>query len=78
MFDLWVRKEATHSNILAWRIPGPGGLQSIVLQRVDTTELLTRMSNQILYGKKIYLHGSFLIDWIEYLKKIRVKSRQFS
>ena len=28
---------ATHSSILAWRIPGteePGGLQSVVLQRV--------------------------------------------
>ena len=72
---------AAHSNILAWRIPGaeePGRLQSMVLQRVNTTELLTCISNQILYGKKIYLHGSFLIDWIEYLKKIRVKSRWFS
>ena len=33
-----LKKEmATHSNILAWRIPGteePGGLQSIGLQRV--------------------------------------------
>ena len=29
---------ATHSNILAWRIPGteePGGLQSMGLQRVE-------------------------------------------
>ena len=67
---------ATHSNIVAWRIPGteePGGLQSMVLQRVDTTELLTHISNQILYGKKIYLHGSFLIDWIEYLRKYKNK-----
>ena len=32
---------ATHSNILAWRIPWteePGELQSMGLQRVDTTE----------------------------------------
>ena len=32
---------ATHSSNLAWRIPRteePGGLQSIGLQRVDTTE----------------------------------------
>ena len=31
------KEMATHSNILAWRIPGteePGGLQSIGLQRV--------------------------------------------
>ena len=31
----------THSSIFAWRIPqteGPGGLQSMGLHRVDTTE----------------------------------------
>ena len=42
-FDPWVREDllekdtATHSSILAWRIPwteDPGGLQSIWLQRV--------------------------------------------
>ena len=35
---------ATHSCILAWRIPEteePGGLQSMGLQRSDTTEQLT-------------------------------------
>ena len=35
---------ATHSGILAWRIPWteePGGLQSMELQEVGTTELLT-------------------------------------
>ena len=42
VFNLWVRKipwkRATHSSILAWRIPyteEPGGLQSIGLQRVN-------------------------------------------
>ena len=33
---------ATHSSILAWRIPWmeePGGLQSIRLQELDTTEV---------------------------------------
>ena len=32
---------ATHSSIFAWKIPwteGPGGLQSMRLQRVGTTE----------------------------------------
>ena len=32
---------ATHSNVLAWRIPGtgePGGLPSVGSHRVDTTE----------------------------------------
>ena len=34
---------ATHSNILAWKIPGtvePGGLQAMGSQRVDTAEQL--------------------------------------
>ena len=33
---------ATHSSILAWRIPGtgePGGLQSMGLQELDTAEV---------------------------------------
>jgi len=49
--EMWVRslgqedppekKMATHSSILAWRIPWteePGGLQSLGLQESDTTE----------------------------------------
>ena len=35
------KRMATHSNILAWRIPWreePGGLQSMGSHRVDTTE----------------------------------------
>ena len=41
--DTLEKKLATHSSILAWRIPWteePGGLQSLGSQR-DTTELLT-------------------------------------
>ena len=47
MWETWVRSlgwedplekgKATHSSILAWRIPwteGPGGLQSMGLQRI--------------------------------------------
>ena len=36
---------ATHSSILAWRIPGteePGGLQFMGSQELDTTEGLNR------------------------------------
>ena len=36
--DPWEREMATHSNILAWRIPWteePGGLQSMGSQRVS-------------------------------------------
>ena len=37
------KEMATHSSVLAWRIPGmgePGGLQSMGLRRADTTEQL--------------------------------------
>ena len=36
-FYAWEKERATHSNILAWRIPGmgePGGLPSMGLHRV--------------------------------------------
>ena len=38
--DALVKEDATHSSILAWRIPGPeapGGLQSMGLQESDMT-----------------------------------------
>ena len=38
------KEMATHSSILAWRIPGtekPGGLQSVGLQESDTAKGLT-------------------------------------
>ena len=41
---LWRRKVATHSSILAWKIPWteePGRLQAMWSQRVDTTEQLS-------------------------------------
>ena len=47
-FEVWVREDpleegvATHSNILAWRIPWteePGGLQSVGHKDSDTTEV---------------------------------------
>ena len=40
-FHALEKEMATHSSILAWRIPGteePGGLQSLGLQESDTTE----------------------------------------
>ena len=40
---------ATHSNILAWRIPRkekPGGLQSMGHKESDTTERLTQRKQQ--------------------------------
>ena len=42
MILIMLEKEmATHSSVLAWRIPGteePGGLPSLGSHRVDTTE----------------------------------------
>ena len=48
-FSLWVgedpleKEKATHSSILAWKIPwteGPGGLQSTGSQRMGQVEIL--------------------------------------
>ena len=50
--DLLEKEMATHSSILAWEIPWtekPGGLQSMGLQRVNTTEQLT-LSLLLLYS----------------------------
>ena len=41
-FHALEKEMATHSSVLAWRIPGtgePGGLPSMGLHRVDTTEV---------------------------------------
>ena len=41
-FHALEKETATHSGVLAWRIPGtgePGGLPSMGLHRVDTTEV---------------------------------------
>ena len=41
--DALVKEDATHSSILAWRIPGPeapGGLQSMGLQESDIIQQL--------------------------------------
>ena len=42
--DPWEKVLATHSSILAWRIPWteePGGLQSMGHKEIDMTERLT-------------------------------------
>ena len=62
MQETWVRSlgwevppeegVATHSSILAWRIPmtkEPGGLQSMGSQRVDMTELLSTCTHQCVF-----------------------------
>ena len=48
-------KMATHSNILAWRIPWteePGGLQSMGCKELDTTERLTHTGSNVLCARK--------------------------
>ena len=45
--DTLEKEMATHSNILAWRIPcteDPGGLQSMGSQELDMTEQLSRQA----------------------------------
>ena len=44
---------ATHSSVLAWRIPGteePGGLQSMGSQELDTAERLNHHERSTLNG----------------------------
>ena len=52
---------ATHSNILAWRIPWteePGGLQLMGSQRSDTTERpSTQSSYQLVFSCNSLLRG---------------------
>ena len=46
------KKMATHSSILAWRIPWteePGGLQSMGSQESDMTYLLNHRQNYLLF-----------------------------
>ena len=50
--DLLEEKMATHSRILAWRIPWteePGGLQSMGLQELDMTEPLKPLPPNSVY-----------------------------
>ena len=47
---------ATHSSVLAWRIPGmgePGGLPSMELHRVDTTEATQQQQPPFVYLTQI-------------------------
>ena len=66
MQETWVRSlgqedslekgMANHSSILAWRIPGteePGGLQSMGVVELDTTEQLTPPMKQMMTSSKI-------------------------
>ena len=51
---------ATHSSILAWRIPWtvePGGLESMVLQKSDTTEATWHTHTHSFYNNKINLNN---------------------
>ena len=49
---------ATHSSILAWKIPWteePGGLQSMGLQELDSTERLNRHAYRCLICRELRL-----------------------
>ena len=51
---------ATHSSILAWKIPRteePGGLQSMGLQESDMTERL--------YNNKVHIQIIFLFSYVD-------------
>ena len=49
-FHALEKEMATHSSVLAWRIPGtgePGGLQSMGSHRVDTTEVTQQQQQHL-------------------------------
>ena len=55
---------ATHSSILAWRIPWteePGGLQSVGHKESDTAVRLTRSLSRILRLKSVFHSSESLI-----------------
>ena len=59
---------ATHSSVLAWRIPGtgePGGLPSMGSHRVghDWSDLAAAAATEVLYGWKIFLYAFSLLSW---------------
>ena len=65
--DSLEKEIATHSSILAWRIPWteePGGLQSIGSQKSDMTEVTQQARMQLNYGLNI-----------SKLKKLKLLSR---
>ena len=67
--NLGEKEMATHSSILAWRIPwtgGPDGLQSIGLQESDTTEQLTHTHTHThthIPSPKSRIHIVFKCTW---------------
>ena len=59
---------ATHSSILAWRMPGTekhGGLQSIRVTKSQTLTEVTQHACKIAYGKEWSGHGKYFM-WIKY------------
>ena len=52
-FHALEKEMATHSSVLAWRIPGtgePGGLPSMGSHRVDTTEVTQQQQSRMPKG----------------------------
>ena len=81
-FPALEKEMATHSSVLAWRIPGmgePGGLQSLGLHRVghEWSDLAAAAAAYILKNAKCYIfpfanfnYNCPRYDWMENLKSI--------
>ena len=66
---------ATHSSILAWRIPWtemPGELQSMVLQKSDTTEWLTLINTVLVQFMvlKFNIHLKFVFCFMYFIYSV--------
>ena len=69
--DFLEKAMATHSNILAWRIPWtkePGGLQSMGTQRVESDWVTNSFSllhlSKWLSSKSLQIRTSLVVQWI--------------
>ena len=70
--DLLEKRMATHSSILAWRIPwteNPGRLQSMWSQRVDMTEWLT-LNDWLVGSLSVFLSFFFFSVLLEPLWRV--------
>ena len=70
------KEMATHSSILAWRIPWtgePGGLQSMGLQRVDTTQWLN--NNLLIHGRVCESYKHILLNLTLNLASLKLDHR---
>ena len=83
-FHALEKEMATHSSVLAWRIPGtrePGGLLSMGLPESNTTEVTWQQQQDRITSPYISINTSQLIKWEDFLVsslRVCIKSGAYS